>query len=155
AATGNLGYTLLTSSKYDEAIVWFERARKLHLELGANQSIARDAGNLGFCYHRLGDYESARAYYEQARSIFAKAGDHFDEQILTGDAGTLRYDTGDLAGAADAYRRALDLARTIHNDDWSARWASSLGALTAEQGEWETAEHYNDIALAAERRLGT
>src|SRR5579872_4891615 len=66
-ATGSLGYMLLTASKYDEAIMWLERARERHARLGANRSMARDALNLAFCFHRLGDYPRAQVQYEQAR----------------------------------------------------------------------------------------
>lgn len=152
-ATGSLGYVLLTGARYDEAIVWLERARDLHTSLGAHRSVARDALNLGSCYHRLGDYDRARHYYDEARAGFANTGDLFDEQIIAGDTGTLLYDTGNYAGAAEAYRRALEIARQVHNDEWVDRWTTSLASLTAETGDWNTAERYNDEALALERRL--
>jgi len=152
-AMGSLGYMLLTASKYDEAIVWLERARELHGKSGANRSMARDALNLAFCYHRLGDYPRAQRYYEQARGGFANTGDLFDEQILLGDTGTLLYDMGNFAGAAEAYVRAHEIAHRVQNDDWTGRWAASLASLKAELGDWDTAERYNDEALTLERRL--
>ncbi len=152
-ATGSLGSMLVSVSRYDDAIVWYERAQMLHAKLGANRSVARDEANLGFCYHRLGDYENAQHHYQKASDVFAKAGDLFDEQILIGDSGTLLYDTRDFAGAAAAYRRAHEIARKVQNDDWASRWASSLAALTAEMGDWDTAERYNNEAITLERRL--
>ena len=152
-ATGSLGSMLVSVSRYDDAIVWYERAQVLHTKLGANRSVARDEANLGFCYHRLGDYENAKHHYQKASDVFAKTGDLFDEQILIGDGGTLLYDTGDFAGAANAYRRALETARKVQNGDWASRWASSLAALTAEMGDWDTAERYNTEAITLERRL--
>jgi CHAT domain-containing protein/predicted negative regulator of RcsB-dependent stress response len=151
--TGNLGYTLLNASKYDEAITWFERARELHTRLGANESIARDDGNLGWCYHRLGNYENAQSYYERARAGFAKTGNHFEEQIWLGATGTLLYDTYNYAPAVEAYRRAYEIARSVQNAEWAGRWASSLASVLAQLSDWVRAEQYNNEALALEGRL--
>ncbi len=152
-ATGSLGILLHAASRYDEAIVWFEKARELHTRLGANRSVARDALNLGSCYHRLGDYDRAQVYYEQARANFAKTGDLFDEQILVGNTGSLLQDEGKYGGATEAYRRAYDIALKVQNNDWASRWASSLAALTAELGDWNTAERYNNEAIRLSRQL--
>lgn len=152
-ATGNLGYTFLTASRYDEAITWLNRARELHVKLGANQSVALDALNLGSCYHRLGDYDRAKRYYEQARAGYANTGDLLDEQILIGNTGTLLYDEYDYAAAAERYRHALEIAHKIQNDDWASRWANNLADVTAQLGDWDAAERYNNEAVALERRL--
>lgn len=152
-ATGNLGYALLNASKYDTAITWFERARELHASLGATESIARDDGNLGWCYNRLGDYDRAQSQYEKARAGFAKVGNLFEEQIWIGNTGTLLYDTRHYSAAVAAYQRALEIARQVQNAEWVDRWTSSLAALTAQLGDWDTAEQYNNKALQLERGL--
>ncbi len=153
-ATGNLGYTLLTASRYDEAIIWFEKAKDLHSQLGANESAARDDGNLGACFYRLGDYENARNHYEQARAGFAKAGNHFEEQIWSGNAGNVLFASRDYARAADLYQRALAIARQVGNDDWTSRWMNNLAETAIQRGDWDAAERYNNEALALKRRLG-
>ena len=152
-ATGSLGFMLMNASKYDQAIVWFERARGLHIKLGANRSMARDAGNLGFCYHRLGDYDRAQHYYEEARGGFGKTGDLFDEQILTGNTGSLLLDAGNYTAAAAAFRQAYEIAHRVQNDDWAGRWAGSLAVVETQFGDWDSAERHNNEALALERRL--
>ena len=152
-ANGSLGYVLLTASKYDEALVWLERAREFHSRLGANRSMSRDALNMAYCYHRLGNYDRARTYYEQARSGFAKTGDQYDEQILTGDTGLLLEDTGNLRDAAAAYQKAYEIARELKNDAWASRWASDLAAVIAEVGDWDSAERYNKQAETLQQNL--
>jgi CHAT domain-containing protein/Tfp pilus assembly protein PilF len=151
---GNLGYTLLTASQYDEAIVWFEKAKDLHNRLGADGSLAQDNGNLGACFYRLGDYEKARSHYDQARAGFAKAGNHFNEQIWTGNAGNVLFATRDYRGAAGLYQRALAIAQQVGNDDWTSRWMNNLAETAIQRGDWNAAESYNNQALALKRRLG-
>lgn len=154
AATGNLGYELLTASKYDQAIVWFERAKELHTRLGAAESIARDSGNLGWCYFRLGDFENARVHFESAQLQFARTGNRFEQQIWIGNTGAMLADSGSYAAAARAYRQALEIARGLQNDDWTSRWLGNLALTSIKLDDWEAARRYNNEALAIERRLG-
>ena len=153
-AIGNFGYTLLTAARYDEAIVWFEKAAALHRRLGARESLARDDGNLGNCYYRLGDYEQAQQHYDQARAGFRQTGNRFEEQVWTGNAANVQFETGQYAAAAAAYRNALDIARQVPNLDWAARWLNNLAATSVELRDWDAAGRYNREALDLKRQLG-
>ena len=152
-ATGNLGYTLLHESRYDEAIVWFEKAKILHLTLGADESMARDTGNIGWCYYRLGDFDNARAHFEQAVSVFAKTGNRFDQQIWLGNIATVLMDQQNFADAATIYRQALTLARQASNNLQVAQLLSNLAECSIGLGDANQAEIYNNEALALKKNL--
>lgn len=152
-ALGNLGYALLTESRNDEAIPWFERAIVIFTKLGAGDSVARTHGNLGICFFRLGDYDNAKLQYENAHEWFARTGNRESQQIWIGNAGNVSYDMADYAAAEAAYKRALEIARQVPSPVWIARWLNNLAATSLELGKWDAAESYNNEALENMRRL--
>jgi CHAT domain-containing protein/tetratricopeptide (TPR) repeat protein len=152
-ALGNMGYDLLTESRHDEAIVWFEKAINIFTSLGAGDSVARTHGNLGNCYFRLGDYDNARTHYQSADEWFAKTGSRDSQQIWIGNAANVSYQLADYSAAETAYKRALDVARQIPSPVWIARWLTNLAATSLELGNWDAAETYNQEALAKMRLL--
>jgi CHAT domain-containing protein/Tfp pilus assembly protein PilF len=153
SALGNMGYDLLSESRHDEAIPWFERAITLFTNLGAGDSVARTHGNLGVCFFRLGDYDSARAHYQKADEWFAKTGNRDSQQIWIGNAGNVAYEMGDYTTAEAAYKRALEVARQVPSPVWVARWLDNLSVVSLELGKWDAAEAYNTEALAKTREL--
>ncbi len=152
-ALGNLGFSLLTESRNDEALGWFEKAIVLFEQNGATESVARTHGNLGNCYYRLGDYDEARAQFEMAQEAFSRTGNRESQQVWIGNAASVAMDTGDFPSAAKAYERALRIAQAIPSPVWAARWMENLAIVSVEMGRWDQAENYNRQAMDAMERL--
>jgi CHAT domain-containing protein len=150
-AAGNYGFVLMSESRYDEAIPWFERSEKTATEIGAGDTAARARGNIGACYARLGDYDTARTCYETARAHFEAVGNLYELQAWTGNEGNLSLDNLDTIEAADRYARALSLARKIHNQAWASRWLLNLATTSIMTEDWEAADRYNKEGLALNR----
>jgi CHAT domain-containing protein len=151
-AAGNYGYSLMTESRYDEAIPWFERAERTALAIGAGDTAARNRGNIGACYARLGDYDSARPCYDTARNHFDTVHNLYELQAWTGNEANLFYENGDLAEASVRYQHALSLARQIDNPSWMSRWLLNLAAVSIDQENWESADRYNKEGLELNRK---
>jgi CHAT domain-containing protein/Tfp pilus assembly protein PilF len=152
-ATGNLGYTLLHASMYDEAIIWFERARALHKQLGANESAARDDGNIGWCYFRLGDFDTARGLFQNAETAFGKTGNRLEQQIWLGNLANVSMMTRDFSTATAGYRQAVAIARQMPSDLWVSNWLVDLAQAEIELGDFDKAEAANNEASRLERRI--
>jgi tetratricopeptide (TPR) repeat protein len=152
-AIGNMGFALLSESRNDEAVPWFDRAIVLFTKIDARDSIARAHGNLGNCYFRLGDFDSARREYERAQDWFAKTGSSENQQIWIGNAANVSYELGDYAAAEAAYRRALDIARQVPSPVWIERWVGNLALTSLALQKWDAAEKYNNEALEKARAL--
>ena len=152
-AVGNIGYALLTESRNDEAIPWFERAIGMFSKIDAPDSVARNRGNLGNCYFRLGDYDNARLQYEKAQAWFSKTGNKANQQIWIGNAANVSYELGDYSAAEAGYARALEIARQVPSPVWIERWLSNLALTSILLGKWDAAEAYNSEALAQARQL--
>lgn len=139
---------MLDESRWDEAIPWLDRAEAAATAVGASDTAARARGALGNCYRRLGDYEAAGRRLESVREHFEAVGNIYELQVWTGNAGNLLKDIGDVPGAVAYYKRALELARQIHNDRWSSRWLTNLANISIDLEDWESADRYNREGLA-------
>jgi len=153
SAVGNIGYSLLTESRDDEAIPWFDRALVLFTRIDAQDSVARTHGNLGNCYRDLGDFDQARRHYESAQESFAKTGSLVNQQIWIGNAGNVLLDERDFTAAQSSYQHALELARQVPSPVWIARWLMNLALTSLDLGKWDEAEAYNKEALEKTRSL--
>jgi CHAT domain-containing protein/Tfp pilus assembly protein PilF len=151
SATGNMGYFLLRSSKYDEAIPWFEQTLAQARALGASTSIARALGNLGVCYFRLGDLDKAIQNFQVAASHFQSDGNRFELQIWLGSIGNIQESKREYDSAAASYSRALALSRELDSKSNSAAWLNNLAVVSIEQENWDAAERYNDEAIELKR----
>lgn len=151
SAIGNLGVALLQASRYDEAIVWFEKAKGIFARLDARESIARVSGNLGWCYFRLGDLDNARSQFNAAEAEFSKTGNRYEQQLWIGNAGSVALTAGDYPTAVANYQRALAIARQLPNDFLVSQWLSNLADCFIAEGDLARAETYNNEALRLKR----
>ncbi len=150
SAQGNLGWLLMRTFRYDDAIFWLERARSLFQQLGSEPDVGRAKGNLGYCYFRLGDEERALPYLKEAQKSAQAAGNHRDEHIWLGDLGSIYYDQDDFQQAAANYRQALQLARAVKDKDLAQQWAASLASTLIELGQLDEAESVNREIVQAD-----
>ena len=114
-ALGNLGVTAVQAEHYDEAVDWLSPAYRMAAASGADAHAENILGNLGWAYFELGDHERASQLFLEAELQATKLGDVRNQMKWLSTAGYVYRDQGDLAGASEAYRRALDLAKQINS----------------------------------------
>ena len=154
-ALGGLGFNLLRSSRFDEALPWFEQALTLAEKAGARGSVATMLGNLGLCYYGLGDFEKAVPLLSRGADLFGEIGDVYRRQNLLGSLGDAAfYGRGDLEKATSYYRQALALARQIGERASTARCLERMTEVALRSGDLASAEKYNREALALSRQIG-
>jgi CHAT domain-containing protein len=109
-ASGNLGYVALNAHRYEEAIAWFERVRRLSRSPGNEE---KALGNLALCYAGLGDHDRALDLLLRAEPLALAAGQQHDAMVWLGQAGSILFARGDFSAAADRFRRALALSESL------------------------------------------
>jgi CHAT domain-containing protein len=155
SALGGLGFNLLRSARFDEALPWFEQALTLAEKAGARASVATMLGNLGRCYYGLGDYEKADPLFSRGADLFGEIGDVYRRQTLLGALGDEAfYGRGDLEKATSYYQQALALARQIGERASTARCLERMTDVALSSGDLVSAEKYNREALALSRQIG-
>jgi CHAT domain-containing protein/Tfp pilus assembly protein PilF len=140
---GNMGFNLLQSSRYDEAIPKFEVVLKAAEEAGDRKSVARSWGNLGTCYYQLGDFDKALEFLKRAESLTAELKLERDRQIWLGNIGDVYYERVDYKNAISYFHRALKTARELSDPTWTANWLNNLSIVQRDKGDLNAAERYN------------
>ena len=155
SALGGLGFNLLKSSRFDEALPWFEAALPLAEKAGARASVAAMLGNLGRCYYGLGDFEKADPLLSRGADLFGEIGDVYRRQNLLAALGDEAfYGRGDLHKATAYYRQALESARKIEEPVSTARCLERMTEVALASGDLVSAEKHNREALALSRQIG-
>lgn len=147
-AKGNIGYILLKSYRYEEAIPWFREALTMSRNLKAADDEARSLMNLGWCYYRLGDLDKAQRYQQDAEAGFARTGNQLDGNNSLGNIASTFYSRQEYGQAAKLYKQALDIATKLDDRESRAYWLNNLAKVSAKTGDWTAAEQYNSEASA-------
>jgi CHAT domain-containing protein len=112
-ATGNLGVAAVRAEHYDEALDWSNAAYKIALESGWEDWVEGTAGNLGWAYFGLGDKQKALELFLAAEQTATRLGNLRFQLKWISTAAYVYRDQGDLDRAAQAYRKSLEVAKTI------------------------------------------
>ncbi|HLK67954.1 MAG TPA: CHAT domain-containing protein [Bryobacteraceae bacterium] len=155
AVLGTLGYLMLRSYRYDEALLWFEQSRQVSEDSNNLRATAKTIDNMGWCYYRLGDFERAEKYFSESEPRFEKLGLWDDQQIAVGNLGSARYSRQDYQGALSNYRRALTLAESHHLQAAKALWLTNIASTYLAIGDFRSADSYNRQALELQSRLNS
>ena len=134
-ALGNLGYNLLKSSRFDEAVPWFEKSLALSQRADARMLEANTVGNLGRCYHGLGDYDRAVDLLSKAETLTGQLGSKLARQLWLGDLADSFYARGEFPKAVRYYLSALALSREIGENFDTAATLCNLATAYVDSGD--------------------
>jgi CHAT domain-containing protein/Tfp pilus assembly protein PilF len=154
SAVGNLGYSLLSLARFDEAVPYLDRAATLSGKIGARLMLATSLGNLGRCFYGLGDFDRAMPLQIKAVAASEEMGDQVRQQIWLGNLGDTYQSLGDLRSAASCYQRALAISRRIGERFSTAFWLHSLADMQLESGDIASASKTSDESLALSLEIG-
>jgi CHAT domain-containing protein len=145
----SLGYLFEQTFRNEEAIYWYDKARAMFQQLKSVDSYYVTVGNLGWCYLRLGEYDRGLENLNEAVEHARQIGDRYQEQLWIGDSGTALYARDDLKGAAEKFRQAIEIAKSLgtNEKDKTGWWYYSLASTLIDLGEFDKAEQYNREAL--------
>ena len=137
-ASGNLGFVALNAHRYEEAISWFERVRRLSQTPGNEE---KALGNLALCYRALGDPDRALALLLRAEPLALAAGQQHDAMVWIGQAGSIHFERGEFPAAIERFRRALEVSQTL-GTAFTPAWAHNVAKAYLEQGDTSKAEPF-------------
>jgi tetratricopeptide (TPR) repeat protein len=138
----NLGMGRLTTSRYDEALPWFDRI--LALKDIQDLTVYADAlNNAGICHSRLGQFDEAIAAQQRAVTLHARGTRREYEQAL-GQLGTTYLNRGDGSKGLVPLQEALTIATQSNLTADAAIWAGNIASMYVDLGNWDEAERFNE-----------
>jgi CHAT domain-containing protein len=140
----NLGNVATKQEHVDESIDWNRAALQVMQSTDAPGARANILGNMGWSYLQLGDYENALALFQQAEAASGKAGSlgaQIQWRLSIGNIDLARRDYG---SAERAYQGALDVAKSLHDEDSIAQCLENLALVSLETGQVDAAQQYNE-----------
>jgi LuxR family maltose regulon positive regulatory protein len=150
-----LGITLASLGRLEEAVGHLERARVRWLKLGNDELLIQTLTNLGTLYHLQGELDRAEEVNRQGLEKARQRGSTYAEAYLLASLADTQRDRGQPVEAIEQYRRALDLARELDDAYIGIYIVNSLANAQRLSGDIAGAEATERQAAAdAEQRGG-
>lgn len=125
------------------------------IESGRDHAVeARVLTSLGLTEWRLGEYDAGRARTEQARVLLEANGPRELLPRTYNALGLIAWDQGRLSEAADLWRRTMQIAGEVGDQEYVDKPAMNLGLWYAGVGDLEHARQAFAASLTAGRKLG-
>jgi tetratricopeptide (TPR) repeat protein len=143
----NLGMCRLLRGRYDEALIFFERALRLPA-VEKTAAYALVLSNAGICYSRLGQFDLALS--TQLRAVAAQRARGPSKALAEalGSLGNTHVLRGNARQALPFLNEAFAVADGAGLKSDAAIWAVNLGAAHASLAEWDEAERFNEWSRA-------
>jgi DNA-binding winged helix-turn-helix (wHTH) protein/tetratricopeptide (TPR) repeat protein len=116
-ALRNIGDTLGTLGKYQQAIETYERALNLLQGLGEHNKTGAIFNNMAIGWENMGNLRRAEHLYRAAKVEFEQAGDVENQITATGNIADTLYLRGNLAAAEKLYQEALRIAASVDSSE--------------------------------------
>jgi CHAT domain-containing protein len=140
----NLGNVATKQEHFDESIDWNRAALRVMQSTDAPGAQANILGNMGWSYLDLGDYETALTLFQQADAASGKAGSLGAQVQWRLSIGNIHLARRDYGSAERAYQSALEVAKSLRDEDSVAQCLENLALVSLETGQIDSAQRYNE-----------
>lgn len=138
--------------KYEEAIVYYNKAIEVYKILGDEKMVANLLGNIGNVFFNLQHINKALKYNKQALAVYEKMHDSTSIAGSLNDIGNAYYKNNDDSLALKYYFMAYNINKVIGNDIWLAYNMQNIATIYSEQGKYNEAIKYTFQAIALKEK---
>ena len=153
----NIGATLSSLGRYDEALVAFQRALELYQQSGDESSIGVLLNNIGSVYKNMGRFEDAVEAYQRSLEISNKlyGSDHPDTAITINNLGSVYAAMGDYDRSLALFQQSLSVYEKILGPEHpqTATSLNNLASMYQSMGNMEQALPLYQRALSINEKL--
>ncbi len=150
----DIGFNSMHGEQFAEALTWLQRGADVARSIRARRQLEMAEGNVGWAYQNLGDFDRALAHFQDAEQHAREIGMTAHRVQWLQDAGLAEYKLGNLEEARKYDEQALQSALTLAakpDVDQIVSIETNLALLLLEQGQYDSAKRYIDVAVFAAR----
>jgi DNA-binding NtrC family response regulator/tetratricopeptide (TPR) repeat protein len=137
-----MGVVHFNTSRYDEAISYYEQSAHLRERAGDENALAASCNNLALAYQAKGEFEKAFDYHN--RSLKLKTRQNNKAGIAAGylNLAFLHLEARNFKEAEEKCRESLAICEELGNVQLAADNYTTLGDIALENGDLDQAEHH-------------
>ena len=143
SALANMGYHLLRQFRYDETLLWSDRALEISGHDGFEALTAAIQVNTSWAYYRLGNLDKAGDTLKAAEAALGRMGLKQNWMTALGNIGNFYLSQGDHRQAIPYFEKAYHLSEELKNDSERATWLNNIAMAHLQAGNLDAAEQYN------------
>jgi len=141
-------------SQYQTALVSWQSALKIYVEIGDRQGEATSRGNMGLAYVSRGEYQQAIDFYQQSLAIAQEIGDRQREAASLGNSGNAYDGLGEYQRAIEFHQQSLAIAQEIGDRQGEANALGNSGNAYDGLGEYQRAIELYRQQLSIVQEIG-
>jgi tetratricopeptide (TPR) repeat protein len=152
-ALGEAGVMAFTAADHERSRALWLEALPLFEKVGSPREVARATMEIGANWHAENDLPRALEYYETSRGLLAEVDDPNAMGVVLANLGSVYEGLGDIDGAIRATTEALEVAKTIGDEDGLAISSLNLSTYELARGDTVAAAGYALTAIDKAIRL--
>jgi len=141
-------------SLYNRAIMKFEQALRLFIDLGDELGQSNCYSNLGLAENSMGNYSQAMDHFMVALHIREKLGNRALVRGSLTHLGLVYYYIGDTEKALNYFKMSMKISREMSDVAAIARMLNNIGVILEAQGKCREALIYQKKGLKMRIRIG-
>jgi tetratricopeptide (TPR) repeat protein len=145
------GYAYFVQGNFNQAIVEYNKALKLCLELKYREGINNCFSTIGVINEKQGNYEEALKQYNKNLAIEIKEKDIEGQTGTYGNIGNVYEKLGDYTLALDYQLKSLRAAETLNDVGMIDNAYNNIGNIYSKMKDYETAIKYYSLSLKLAR----
>lgn len=154
-----LGNTFEMTGDYLNMLSSYQHSLDIAEQIGNTPLIAKVNVNLALFYKQEGEFDQAQQVMQQVQELYKRSGDSIQSAYISSYLADLAFRQHQDALALQYAWRALEAARSIHDEPMIATFNNDLGRILAATGNYPAAlgHHLQSLAYyrGADDRLGT